>query len=68
MSKFNKGIMILLYVIDINSKLWTIPLKDKKEITITKAFQKNLKESNIKPNRTWVDKGSELYNRSMKSW
>ena len=68
MSKFNKGIMILLYVIDINSKLWIIPLKDKKEITITKAFQKNLKESNRKPNRTWVDKGSEFYNRSMKSW
>ena len=67
MSKFNKGIMILLYVIDINSKLWIIPLKDKKEITITKAFQKNLKESNRKPNRTWVDKGSEFYNRSMKS-
>ena len=60
--------MILLYVIDINSKLWIIPLKDKKEITITKAFQKNLKESNRKPNRTWVDKGSEFYNRSMKSW
>ena len=68
MSKFNKGIMILLYVIDINSKLWIIPLKDKKEITITKAFQKILKESNRKPNRTWVDKGSEFYNRSMKSW
>ena len=25
-------------------------------------------ESNRKPNKIWVDKGSEFYNRSMKSW
>ena len=25
-------------------------------------------ESNWKPNKVWVDKGSELYNRSMKSF
>ena len=47
---------------------WVIPLKDKKGITITNAFQKILKESNRKPNKIWVDKGSEFYNRSMKSW
>ena len=34
---------------------------------ITNAFQKILKESNRKPNK-WVDKGSEFYNKSMKSW
>ena len=27
-----------------------------------------LKESNSKPNKTWVDKGTEYYNRSVKSW
>ena len=27
-----------------------------------------LDESKRKPNKIWVDKGSELYNRSMKSW
>ena len=43
-------------------------MKDKKSITITNAFQKILNESNCKPNKTWVDKGSEFYNRSMKSW
>ena len=37
-------------------------------ITITNAFQKLLDESNCKPNKIWVDKGSEFYNRSMKSW
>ena len=68
-SKFNKGIRFLLCVIDISSKYaWVIPLKDKKGITITNAFQKILKESNRKSNKIWVQKGSELYHRSMKSW
>ena len=47
---------------------WVIPLKDKKGITITNTFQKILKESNRKPNKILVDKGSKFYNRSMKSW
>ena len=68
-SKFNKGIRFLLFVIDISSKYaWVIPLKDKKGITITNAFQKILKESSRKSNKIWVQKGSELYHRSMKSW
>ena len=41
--------------------------KDKKGIMITNAFQKILDQSNHKPNKIWVDKGSEFYNRSMKS-
>ena len=68
-SKFNKEFRFLLCVIDIYSKYaWVIPLKDKKGITITNAFQKILDESNHKPNKIWVDKGSEFYNRSMKAW
>ena len=67
-SKSNKGFRFLLCVIDIYSKYaCVIPLKDKKGITITNAFQKILKESNRKPNKIWVDKGSEFYNKSMKS-
>ena len=31
-------------------------------------FKKNLKESNSKPNKIWVDKGSKFYNRSLKLW
>ena len=27
-----------------------------------------MEESNHKPNKIWVDKGSDCYNRSMKSW
>ena len=45
-----------------------IRLKNQKGITITNVFQKNLRESNSKPNKIWVDKGSEFYNRSVKSF
>ena len=47
LSKHNKGIRFLLYVIDIFSKCsWVVPLKDKKGISIVKAFQIILKKSN----------------------
>ena len=69
MSKFNKGICFLLSVVDIFSKYArVIPLKDKKGITISNDFKIFLDGSNCKPNKIWVDKGSEFYNRSMKSW
>ena len=68
-NKFNKEFRILLCVINIYSKYaWVIPLKDKKGITITNVFQKILDGSNRKPNKVWVDKGSEFGNRSKKSW
>ena len=52
-------------------------MKDKKGITITNAFQKILDGSNRrrqsqsegrKPNKIWVDKGSEFYNSFFKKW
>ena len=62
-------IFFSLCVIDIVSKYpWFVPLKDKKSITRTNAFQKILTESNCKRNKIWVDKGSEIYNRSVKPW
>ena len=66
-SKFNNELRFLLCVIDIFSKFaWFFSLKDKKGITITNAFQKILKESNRKPNKILVDKGSEFCNNSFK--
>ena len=47
---------------------WVILLKDEKGITITNSFQQILVESNSEPNKIWLDKGSEFYNRSMKSY
>ena len=68
-SIFNKGIRFWFCVVYIFSKYaWVIPLKDKKDINITNTFQKILDESNRKPNKILEDKGSEFYNRSMKSW
>ena len=69
LSNYNKGIRFLLCVIDIFSKYaWVVPLKDKKGISIVKAFQSILKQSNRKPNKIWVDKGSEFYNACFKKW
>ena len=60
-TKFNKAIRFLLCVIEIYSKYaWVIPLKDKKAITITNAYQKILKESDRKPNKIWGDKDSKF--------
>ena len=68
-SKFNKGFRFLLCVIDVFSKYaWVVPLKDKKGISIVNAFQKILDDSNRKPNKIWVDKGSEFYDNSFKKW
>ena len=68
-SKVNKDFECLLCIIDIYSKYgWVVPLKDEKDMTITNALQIFLDESNRKLIKTWVDKGSEFFNRSMKLW
>ena len=46
---------------------WVVPLKDKIGITIN-AFQQILDNSTRKPNKMWVDKGSQFYNSSFKKW
>ena len=67
--KFNKGIRFLLCVIDFFSKYaWVVLLKDKKCVTIVNSFQNILDSSMRRPNKIWVDKGKELYNKSMRSW
>ena len=69
LNRYTKGIRFLLCVIDIFGKYaLVVPLKDKKGVSIVTAFQSILKQSNRKPNKTWVDKGSEFYNTSFKKW
>ena len=69
LSKKNKGIKYLLRAIDLFSKYaFAVPLKDKKGISIVNAFNKIIKQSNRKPNKIWVDQGSEVYNRVFKKW
>ena len=68
-SKYNKGIIYLLCVINLFTKYaWVVPLKDKKGVSIVNAFQKVLDSSKRKPNKIWADQGSEFYNNSYKKW
>ena len=68
-SKYNKRITYLLCVIDLFSKcVWVVPLKDKKGVSIVNAFQNILKRSNRKSNKTWVDQGSEFYNKDFEKF
>ena len=58
--------------------MFVIPLKDKKGISIVNAFNKIIKQSNrrakgtsaqhVKPNKIWIDQGSEFYNNVFKKW
>ena len=47
---------------------WVILTKDKKETSIVNAFKKIVNNSNRKPNKIWVDQGSEFYNKSFKDF
>ena len=68
-SKFNKGIRILLCVIDIFSKYaWFVSQKDKNGVTIVNAFKTILDSSKRKPNKICVDEGSEFYNSFFRKW
>ena len=65
--KYNKEIKYLLCAIDIFSKYaWFVPLKNKQISTVINAFQKII--SKRKPNRIWVDQGSEFYNNAFKKF
>ena len=72
--KYNKGIKYLVCTIDLFSKYaWVVPIKDRKGTSFVNAFKKvlnNLTElrSNRKPNKTWIDQGSEFYNKFFKDF
>ena len=66
-SKSNKGYKYILMIIDVFSKFgWAIPLKNKSAKEVTKAFA-DLWEKQKPPEKLWVDKATEFYNRSMKA-
>ena len=69
LSKYNKGIRYRLCAIDLFSKyVFVIPLIDKKGASIVSAFQEILDKSRRKPNKIWVDQGSEFYISAFKKW
>ena len=46
---------------------WVVPIKDRKRASIANAFQKIISEGR-KPNKIWVDQGSEFYHNSFKDF
>ena len=68
MQSLSKWIKHLLYTIDLFSKYaWVVPIKDKKGNSIVNAFKKIIWRGR-KPNKIWVDQGSEFYNNSFKDF
>ena len=64
LSKYSKRIKYLLCAIGLFSKYaWVIPIKDEKGASIVNTFKKIISEGR-KPNKIWVDHGSEFYNKS----
>ena len=72
MQQFNSykhGFRHILNAIDVFSKfVWNVPIKDKTGKTITNTFQSIVNTSKRKPNKLWVDNGSEFYNNVFKKW
>ena len=74
LSKYNNNYKFILTVIDIFTKYaWAIPLKNKSGLSITNGFKLILVENpqggseSRKPEKLWVDRGSEFYNKTFKS-
>ena len=66
LSKYSKGIKYLLCAIDMFSKYdWVVPIKVKKGVSIVNAFRK-INSKGRKPNKIWVDPGSEIYKKKFK--
>ena len=64
-SKFNRGVKYLLAVIVVFSKYgWLIPVKDKTVQSVASALKTIFKER--KPEKMWLDKGKEFYNKHVK--
>ena len=67
LSKYNNNYKFILTVIDIFTKYaWVIPLKNKSGLSITNGFKTILSEGR-KPEKLWVDRGSEFYKKTFKS-
>ena len=74
LSKYNNNYKFILTVIDIFTEYaWAIPLKNKSGLSITNGFKLVLGENPQggsqprKPEKLWVDRGSEFYNKTFKS-
>ena len=61
------GYKYALTVIDLYTRFaWVKPLKNKSGLSVKYAFQEIFQQSERKPKKLFVDKGSEFYNRNVK--
>ena len=74
LSKYNNNYKFILTVIDTFTKnAWAVPLKNKSGLFITNGFKIVLSvhpqggSEPIKPEKLWVDRGNEFYNKTFKS-
>ena len=81
LSKYNNNYKFILTAIDIFTKYaWAIPLKNKSGLSMTNGFKTILSEGpqggsenpqgcseSRKPEKLWVDRGSEFYDKTFKS-
>ena len=67
-SRSGRNSFFIIFVDIFSEYAWVVLIKDKKGPGIINTFQKFLDKSKFKPKKIWVDKGSEVYNRLMKSW
>ena len=74
LSIYNNNYKFIITVIYIFTKYeWAIPLKNKSGLSITNGFKIVLSEhpqggsEHRKPEKLWVDRGSEFYNKTFKS-
>ena len=69
LSSKNKNVKYLLCVIDVFFKYTRVkPLKYKNGKTVFNAFIEIVNESNLKPNKLWVDQRREFYNKLMQEF
>ena len=66
-SKYNKWCLFLLCIIIVLVNMNNCSFKGQKGNKVTDAFQKVFNEPGRKPNKIWLNKSSEFYNRSTKS-
>ena len=46
---------------------WVFPIKDKKRTSVVNSFKKIISKKR-KPNKIWIDQGSEFYNNTFKDF
>ena len=71
----NKNLYQLCAIDLLGKYVWVVPIKDKKGVSIVNAFKKIISKGSEaeskgrrKPNKIWVDLGSEFYNNSFKDF